>query len=79
MISGDKVQIKNHPDLKGEHIIEEYNMQGRIYYHVNKIPLTSPDGEPWNIVCLIRGENGVNTYEATWRREVSKSDGTYEL
>jgi len=69
MKTGDKIQIRNHSELKGEYTVEEYNLNGRIYHHVNKVPLTSPDNEPWDIVCLMRGENGVNTYEATWRRD----------
>ncbi len=69
MKAGDKVTIKNHAELKGEHTVEEYIIKGRTFFHVKKVPLTSDESEPWDIICLIRSESGGNHYEATWRRQ----------
>lgn len=68
MKAGDQVTIKNHPEIKGTHKVEEYSLRGRTFCHVQKIPLTSPEEEPWDILKL-ESKNGINCYEATWRRQ----------
>ena len=68
MKAGDQVTIKNHHEIKGTHKVEEYELRGRIFCHIQKIPLTSPEGEPWDILPL-DSKNGINCYEATWRRQ----------
>lgn len=78
MKKGDKIILKNHPEWNNANCeIAEYELGGRIYLHAknkNKgilLAITSPEGEPWDILTLKSGENGTNYYEAFWRRETT--------
>lgn len=76
MRKGDKIILKNHPECDDiECVLDEYDLRGRIFLHAkNKernvlLAITSPDGEPWNIITLRAGTDGTNIYEATWERQ----------
>lgn len=76
MKKGDKITIKNHPECAlADCEVDEYQLNGRVFLHaVNRakhilLAITSPDGEPWDIVTLRTENDIVNHYEATWRRQ----------
>lgn len=76
MRKGDKITIKKHPECDGiECTLDEYELRGRTFLHAkNKdhgvlLAITSPEGEPWNIITLRAGNDGINSYEATWQRQ----------